>query len=184
VRGHLVVSGAVNIASRGVGTTLRPRRSNSSMKTLRLLLLLPALLLGACAGVYTQVVPLNPARVYSPTQFVEVLLEKPTRPHVEIALIESRGESEAELLNDAREKARAIGADALVRVQTERFFHEPVMVYDPWMDPFYGMGYRRRHASPFGPWNHLGSRGTYHMTPGYFSYVLKATAVKFTLPAG
>ena len=156
------------------------------MKNPRLLVLLPALLLGACASVSTQVVPLNPAQAFAPTQFVEVLLEKPARPHVEIALIESRGESEAELLNDAREKARAVGADAIVKIQTDRLYHEPIPIYDPWFEPFYHSGYRRRHryhASPFAPWSPWGW-GAYHVVPGYYSYVLKATAVKFTAPAG
>ena len=160
------------------------------MKSFRLLALLPALFLGACAAVLTHVVPLNPAQTFPPTQFVEVLLEKPTRAYVEIALIESHGDSEAQLLNDAREKAAAIGADAIIRVQTERIFHEPVAVYDPLFDPFYGYSrnYRRRYATPFGPdlypgpWN--GPWGAYQMVPGYYSYVLKATAVKFTAPVG
>ena len=156
-------------------------------KGLSFLALLPALLLGACAGVSTHVVPLNPAQTFPPTQFVEVLLEKPARPYIEIALIESHGDSEAQLLNDAREKARAVGADAIIRVRTERLFHEPVAVYDPLFDPFYSRNYRRRYATPFGPdlygspWG--GPWGAYQVLPGYYSYVLKATAVKFTAPA-
>lgn len=145
------------------------------MPVLRLLTAAIVLALAACATVSTQVVEFKPAQKYPPTQYVEVLLEKPTRPHVEIALIESHGGSEAEMLNDARQKAGALGADALVKLETERRFHEPVAVYDPWYDPFY-WGYYRHPA--FGPFTH--PWGPYRMVGGGYSYVLKALAVKYT----
>jgi hypothetical protein len=145
---------------------------------IRILTLAAALLLGACA-VTTHVVPLNSAVQYPPTQHVEVLLQKPERPHVEIALLESRGDSEAELLNAAREKAKTLGADAIVRLETQRVYHPPVAVYDPWYDPFYS-GFR--HFRPYGyypdPW------GPYRVVGGGYSYVLKSMAVKFTGSAG
>ena len=151
--------------------------SNEAMTPLRLGILAAALLLSACASVSTQVVPLNPAQVYPPTQFVEVLLEKPARPYVEIAMLESRGGSEADLLNDARDKARALGADAIVRIETERHYQHPVALYDPWGDPFYWGPYRHRYH-PFGPWGH--PWGPYRVIPGGYHYVLKAMAVKYT----
>lgn len=145
------------------------------MHVLRLLTASITLALAACASVSTHVVELKPAQKYPPTQYVEVLLEKPTRPHVEIALLESHGGSEAEMLNDARQKAGALGADALVKLETERRFHDPVAVYDPWYDPFY-WGYYRHPA--FGPFIH--PWGPYRMVGGGYSYVLKALAVKYT----
>lgn len=151
------------------------------MKTLRLLLCLVALTLSACSTVSTRVVELNPAQKYSPTERVEVLLQKPARPHVEIALLESRGSSEAELLEDAREKAKALGADALVRLETERIYHEPVLVYDPWHDPFYhpfhpfGWSHFRRPFHPFySPW------GSYRYVGGGLTYVLKSAAIRYS----
>src|SRR5215210_183571 len=143
------------------------------MMTVRAVLSLLLLALGACASVKTQVVPLVPMQHYPPTQSVEVFLQKPARPYTEIALVESQGEvgaSEADLLNDAREKARALGADAIVKLETERIYHQPVAVYDPWYDPlFYGY-YRYRPFAPFPhPW------GTpYRIIGGGYSYVLKA----------
>ena len=140
--------------------------------------------MSACATVTTQVVPLNPARTFAPTENVEVLLEKPNRPYDEIALLESRGElgvTESDLLNDAREKARALGADAIVRLDTERVYYPPVAVYDPWYDPFYWRPYRYRHVAPFAhPW------GAYTVVGGGYSYVLKALAIKYqpVKPAG
>ena len=51
--------------------------------------------------------------------------------------IESTGTSEADMLNAAREKARELGADAIVKLDTERVYNPPTAVYDPfYYDPF------------------------------------------------
>jgi hypothetical protein len=145
------------------------------MRTARCLMFSTVLALTACATVSTEIVELKPAQKYPPTQSVEVLLEKPTRPHVEIALIESRGGSEATMLNDAREKARALGADALVKLETERLYHQPIAVYDPWYDPFYWGFHPHSAFAPFPhPW------GPYRVVGGGYSYVLKTLAVKYS----
>ena len=147
------------------------------MNPSRCLVAVCALLLSGCATVATEVVQYNPAVQYPPTQSVEVLLQKPARPHIEIALIEASGGSEAELLNTAREKARVLGANAIVKIETERVFHEPVPVYDPWYDPFYFGYYRHRPFPPFPhPW------GPYRYVGGGFSYILKASAIRYTEP--
>jgi hypothetical protein len=147
------------------------------MKIRLLLALATALLLSACASVSTKVVELDPGKKYSPTQNVEVLLQKPTRAHVEIALIESTGFSEADMLNDAREKARQLGADAIVRLETERAYYPPTAIYDPWYDPFY-WGYRPYfYGSPYGPYYPW---ATYRVVGGYYTYKLNAVAVKYT----
>ena len=100
-------------------------------------------------------------------------------PHTEIAFIESKGDSEADMLNDAREKARAVGADAIVKVETTRVYHPPVALYDPWYDPFYWGFYRHRFYSPFyHPW------GPPQVVGGYYSYVLKAVAIKYAPTTG
>jgi hypothetical protein len=80
-------------------------------------------------------VQFNPAEHDSPTHNVEVLVHKATRPHVELALIEAWGGSEADLLNEARERAKALGADAIGQLETQRIYNEPMPVYDPWYDP-------------------------------------------------
>lgn len=132
-------------------------------------------LLSGCATVATEVVQYHPSVQYPPTQSVEVLLQKPARPHVDIGLIEARGGSEAELLNTAREKARALGANAIIKLEVERVYHEPVPIYDPWYDPFY-FGYYRHRPYPLfpHPW------GPYRYVGGGFSYVLKAAAIRYT----
>ena len=145
------------------------------MKSSRYLAAAFAVLLSGCATVATEVVQYNPAVQYPPTQSVEVLLQKPARPHIEIALIEASGGSEAELLNTARERARVLGADAIVKLETERVYHEPIPVYDPWYDPFYFGYYRHRPFPPFPhPW------GPYRYVGGGFSYILKASAIRYT----
>ena len=136
------------------------------------------LLVSACALVSTHVVQLDPSRTYPATQNVEVLLEKPKRAFTEIALLESRGDigvGEAELLNNAREKAKSVGADAIVRVDVAHLYHPPVAIYDPWTDPFYWRWSRYRAFPPFPhPW------GTYRVVGGGYSQTLKALAIKYT----
>ena len=158
----------------GSATQARRKCPIRTMQLFRYLVLAAALALAACETVSTRVVPLNPAVQHPPTQNVEILLEKPTRPYVEIALIESRGFSEAALLNDARDKARALGADAIVRIAIERVDYPPVAVYDPWFDPFYWGPYRHGRFPIFPqPW------GPYRVVGGGSEYVLKAMAVKY-----
>jgi len=148
--------------------------SNILMNVSRLVLAIALLALTACTTT-TRVVELNPAQKYAPTKHADVLLQKPDRPHVEIALIESRGQSEAEMLNDAREKAQQIGADAIVWTQTHTEYHPPYAVYDPWYDPWF-WGYRYRPWSPFypHPW------GSYRVVDGYYTFLMKTVAIKYS----
>lgn len=167
------------------GNGLDRARSKLDMTTIRILLTALSLTLAACESVKTQVVPLGAPQQYPPTQNVEVLLQKPARAHIDIALIESRGElgaSEADLLNDAREKAKALGADAIVKTQIERIYHPPIQVYDPWYDPLFFGYYRYRPFSPYPhPWAHpwVHPWGSYHVIGGGHSYILKAIAIKY-----
>jgi hypothetical protein len=155
------------------------------MRNLRLtstvLLALLALVATGCATVRTQVVELKPTTRYAPTEQVEILLAKPDRPYEEIALIESRGDigaSEAELLERARAQARAIGAHALVKLETERHYHPPVALYDPWYDPFWAFPRYRFHPyRPFSPFWH--PWGAHRVVPGGYSYTLKTLAIRY-----
>ena len=144
---------------------------------MRLLIFLLALLLSACAPVSTQVLQLDPTLKLAPTQQVEILFEPPTRPYTEIALIESQGQigvGEVELLSDAREKAKALGADAILRVDVQQIYQPPVAMYDPLYDPWYWHGYRYRALPPYPhPW------GAYRIVGGGYSQTLKAVAIKY-----
>lgn len=143
------------------------------------------MLTAGCATISTQVVPLSPERHFAPTQSVEILLEKPQRPYAEIALLESRGmvgDTEAQLWEDAREKAGALGADALIRLEVERTIRPPVVVYDPFYDPFYSPFY-----SPFYPRPHFFYPYPffdYRVIPGGVEYTLKTLAIKYGTETG
>ena len=150
------------------------------MKALRTLICAGAVTLAACAGVNTRVVQINTTHTFPPTQSVEVLLQKPERPHIEIALLEAEGYSEVDLLNDAREKAKTLGADAIVRRELDRVYHAPMTVYDPWPDPFY-FHYRRFGPYPYYDWPFW---SPYRTVGGGYTYVLKAVAIKYTEPPG
>lgn len=137
---------------------------------------LVALVIVGCATVSTRVVPLDPALKFAPSQRVEILLEKPPRPYTGIALLESRGMvggGESELLEDAREKARALGADAIIRLEVEKTLQPPVAIYDPPYSPFHP-----RYALYRYPyfWPHYGE---HRAIGGGTVYTLKALAIKY-----
>ena len=147
------------------------------------MMLVIAVLLG-CAAATTQVTLFDPARQYSPTQNVVILLDYPEAPHVKIALIEAQGTiggTESELLEAARKKAQALGADAIVKVELTAVYQPPLHVYDPWYgDPFflrYGLPYRPYflypYAFPMYPYS------DYREVGGGNVQTLKAVAIKY-----
>ncbi len=170
-------------------TVLRRPLSNFNMRlpgnpALGLALLGAAL--AGCASVATQVTLLDPARHYEPTQNVAILLDFPPQPHVKIALIEAQGTvggSEAELLEDARKKAQALGADAVVRLEVISVYQPPARAYDPWYgNPFYSRyrypyAYRSLYMNPyaFGPYPY----NDYRWVGGGNVQTLKAVAIKY-----
>jgi hypothetical protein len=150
----------------------------------RLAVLLIAGALGACASPSAKVTLLDPARAYAPTQNVEILLDAPTRAHTKIALIEVQGTvggTESQLLEQARRQARALGADAIVRLEVTTVYREPVKVYRPWYaDPFYWRytyGYRPPDFYPHldGPY----SMNDYRWIAGGNVQTLKAVAIRY-----
>lgn len=141
------------------------------------MLALCTMIAAGCATVTTHVVRLNPAVQYPPTSSVEVLFERPSRPYVQIAMLEAEGEfgtSEVELLEDMRKRAQALGADAIVRTESERWYAPPVAVYDPWYDPFF---YPRRYYGAFQPYGP--PYGDYSLVGGGYYYTAKAIAIKY-----
>jgi len=139
------------------------------------LVVLVAVLAG-CASVTTRVVEMNPAVRYPPTSNVEVLFEPPQRPYVQIAVLEAEGvfgTGELELLEDMRERARALGADAIVRTESRQWYQPPTAIYDPMYDPFF---YPRRYY-PYSPY--AAPYGGYRWVGGGYYYTAKATAIKY-----
>lgn len=134
--------------------------------------------LAGCATVTTTVVPLGPPVPYAPKAEVEVLLEAPRRTHRRIAMLEGRGHpgvSELDVLETLRERAKALGADAIVRDETVTTYQPPTEVFEPFYDPFFPsrrlFPYRYH---PFGP-----PYGTYRLVGGGYLYTVKATALKY-----
>lgn len=136
---------------------------------------LAGLIMTGCATVSTQVVSLDPGLQLPPSQGVEILFEKPQRPYRQIALLESRGmvgDGEVALLQDARDKAQALGADAIVRLEVEKTVHPPVLVYDPFFSPFYS-------RYELYPYFYPPYFADYRVIPGGTVYTLKTLAIKY-----
>lgn len=89
---------------------------------MKLVVLAAGLLVAACASGPIEVTRLDEGQRAS-SRSVELLREKPHRPHHEIARLELRGRPGAPrwtLYEQLREKARGLGADAIVTVSEER----------------------------------------------------------------
>lgn len=143
-----------------------------------------ALQISGCATVSTEVVTLAPDLKLAPSQNVEILLEKPERPYREIALLESRGmvgDTEAQLWQDAREKAQQLGADALIRLEVYKTLVPPMVAYDPFFSPFYSPFYPRPY---FYPYYYPYPFPEYHVIPGGVEYTLKTLAIKYGTKTG
>lgn len=90
---------------------------------MKLLVLAAALLLAACAGSPVKVTRLDAVEGRAPSSSVALLREKPQRPYHEIARLELRGQPGAPrwtVYEQLREKARSLGADAIVTLGEER----------------------------------------------------------------
>lgn len=148
---------------------------------MRVFILLVAAWLGGCAAT-TSVVLLDPKQQYAPTAEVRILLKPPGEPYVEIAKLESRGvpgEPETALLEDARSRARELGADAIVLQETTRVYQPPIVMYDPWPPhlPWYHdrwHGYRYWHYPP-----PFGFAPLTQVLPGGDAYTVRSVAIKF-----
>jgi len=156
---------------------------------LRFACTLLAAALAGCASVTTRVTVFDPAQQYAPTQNIAILLELPPQPHSKIALIEAQGTvggGEAELYEEARRKAQALGADAIVRLEVISVYQPPVRVYDPW----YGHPFYPRYRYPYRPFGYH-PFGYHPFAYGPFPYseyrwvaggdvkTLKAVAIKY-----
>lgn len=100
------------------------------------------LMLAGCAAM-TDVTLMNTAKTYAPTTEVELLFEEPTRPFEVIAILDSRGNagvSEMVVLNNMRDKAKQIGADALLPTGRSQIQHQQGVLYNPWLGGYQTIG--------------------------------------------
>jgi hypothetical protein len=139
------------------------------------------LLLAGCATT-TSVVLLDPATAYPPTTSVAILLKPPTQPYVEIAKLQSKGlpdEPETAVLEDARERAKQIGAHAIIVQETTSHYQPPVIIDYLWPPqlPWYHdrwFGYRYWfHPPPFAYYP------ADHVLPGGQVYGVRSIAIRF-----
>lgn len=148
----------------------------------RAIVLAAALLaLGGCAGVRTHVALLEPGIAYAATDSVQVLLRPPERKYREIAKLESQGavgEPETALIEDLREKARRIGAHAVILEDTTVDRRPPVVLWDPWPPPpmwypyrWYGRGFW--HDPYLFPYDQP------RILPGGNAYTVRAIAIRY-----
>ena len=144
-----------------------------------------AIAAAGCAAVSTDITVLDPAQKFPPTENVAILFDYPPQPYVKIALIEARGGvggSESALLDEARKRARALGADAVVRLEVTAAYHPPVRVYDPayanMFYPYYRYPYRSFYYPPYSyaPFPYDG----YRWVGGGDVQTLKAVAIRYT----
>ncbi len=94
-----------------------------------LVLVFLALIVLSCAS--SGVILLDPSKTYPPTTNVELLLVEPTRAYEIIAIINAAGSiynTEAQIMESAREKAKEIGANALFIAINQQRFQAPQQV--------------------------------------------------------
>jgi hypothetical protein len=104
-------------------TFMRSIRRNAMSRIRLAASLLCAMVLVACTASQPQVVRPTGTTVYPPTQFVEVLDSAPSRPYVEIGVIDVPGEPgalRAQVLAQVQASAQQIGADAVILRDTSR----------------------------------------------------------------
>ncbi len=139
------------------------------------------LLVAGCATT-TSVVLLDPGKQYPPTTSVRILLKPPDQPYVEIAKLESQGvpgEPETAVLEDARERAARIGADAIIVQESSRVYQPPIVAYDPW-PPYLPWYYGRCYGYPYWFCPSPFVFGPYPYTlPGGNAYTVRSIAIRF-----
>ena len=94
-------------------------------------LLLAVALLSACTR--TDAVRMNDSTRYAPSQYLDVLNEPPSQPYEVISLLESRGavgQSLPALLESMRDRAKRLGADAIIPTEERSQYQAPGFVYN------------------------------------------------------
>ncbi len=111
------------------------------MTKARTVLLLVALALTGCTT--TSAVMLESGVTYPPTQNVQIITQVPSRPFKQIAMLEARGPVNTpvtSLLESMRQKAAAIGADAVIPTQDASTQLQLDLIYNPWLGGYQTFG--------------------------------------------
>ena len=111
------------------------------MKFPKIAFIFSALILAGCAT--TSAVMLESGVTYPPTKNVEILTQAPTRPFKQIAMLEARGPVNTpitDLLESMKQKAAAIGADAVIPTENASTQTQPGLMYNPWLGGYQTIG--------------------------------------------
>jgi hypothetical protein len=80
---------------------------------------------------------------YPPTNNVQILTQAPTRALKQIAMLEARGPVNTpitDLLESMKQKAEAIGADAVIPTKNASTQTQPGLMYNPWLGGYQTIG--------------------------------------------
>lgn len=111
------------------------------MKITNISMLLITLIIAGCAT--TSAVMLESGVSYPPTENVQILTETPKRAFKQIAMLEARGPVNTpitDLLESMRQKAAAIGADAVIPTENASTQTQPGLMYNPWLGGYQTIG--------------------------------------------
>jgi hypothetical protein len=104
-------------------------------------ILLMTVILAGCAA--TSAVMLEGGATYAPTQNVQIITQTPNRPFKQIAMLETRGPvntSMPSLLENMRQKAGTIGADAVIPTEDASMSQQQSLMYNPWLGGYQTIG--------------------------------------------
>jgi hypothetical protein len=110
-------------------------------KSILIIVILNLLILSSC--VTTSVVMTDNNLKYPPSQSVLFLSELPDKPYITIAILETKGyqgKSFPDLLENMREKAKRIGADAIIPTQEGVEKLQQGVIYNPWLGGYQTIG--------------------------------------------
>lgn len=114
---------------------------DQSMTIIKKIVLASLLALSGCAT--TSAVMLESGVTYPSTQNVQIITEPPNRPFKQIAMLEARGPMNTPLtalLESMRQKAAAIGADAVIPTQDASTHQQQGLMYNPWLGGYQTIG--------------------------------------------
>lgn len=103
--------------------------------------LLVALTISGCSS--TRAIMLENGASYPPTKHVQILTKAPTRTFKQIAMLEAKGPVNTpitDLLESLKQKAAAIGADAVIPTENTSTQTQPGFVYYPWVGGYQTIG--------------------------------------------
>jgi hypothetical protein len=88
---------------------------------------------------------------YPPSSKVDILLEPPSRPYKQIAILQSKAENSTTAMARIREKAKELGADAIMPLDKETNAGGVTGVGGRWsFFAFDGNGWKREYGPVFG----------------------------------